>query len=90
MQITPRLQQSFLSATVFAGLIAGLMWVDPRMREYMTSTFDGGRGVFTLSHRAQDVGGAVIDAVRSQSIDNGPMMLFAVAGVVLFLFMFKA
>jgi hypothetical protein len=49
-----------------------------------------GGGVSSLSGRATDVGGALWTALRTQSIENAPMVVFATVGVLLTLFMFKS
>lgn len=90
MQITPRTRQAFFSAIVFCCILVGVMSVDERLREQLTHAFDGGRGVTALGDRAVEVGSTIVATLRDQGIDNTPMMVFAVAGVVLFLFMFKA
>jgi hypothetical protein len=42
-----------------------------------------------LGDRISNFGDALLDALRDQSLENAPMMIFAVVGGVLFLFMLK-
>jgi hypothetical protein len=83
------IRQSLISAIVFCVLLFAVMSVDPRVKERMNNFVFGG-GLSSLDNRASDVGHTLVSAVRYQSIDNGPMMIFAVGGVILFIFMFKA
>jgi hypothetical protein len=39
--------------------------------------------------RVSELGGALMTALRTQSIENAPLLIFATAGGVLFLFMFR-
>ncbi len=82
-------RESVLSIAVFAGIIIALASVDPTLRERMTDFVSGG-GVGHLGNRAGDVGGALWTALRTQSIENAPMVVFATVGVLLTLFMFKS
>jgi hypothetical protein len=78
-----------LSLAIFAGVIFALSSIDPNVRERMSELFVGG-GVGRLGDRLGDVGGALWTAIRSQSIDNAPMVVFATVGVLLTVFMLKS
>ena len=83
------LRQAFLSAIVFCLLLFAVMSVDPRVKERMENFVFGG-GLSSIDNHASNVGHTLVSAVKYQSIENGPMMIFAVGGVILFIFMFKA
>jgi hypothetical protein len=45
--------------------------------------------VSPFGDKITDLGDALVDAVKAQSIDNAPMLIFGVVGAILFLFMLK-
>jgi hypothetical protein len=83
------IRQAFLSAIVFCILLFAVMSIDPRVKERVENFVFGG-GWSSIDNRASDVGNTLVTAVRYQSIENGPLMIFAVGGAILFIFMFKA
>jgi hypothetical protein len=84
-----KLRQWLLSITVFALMLGALASVDARVRDRFVNLFTGGDGISSWDNRVMDLGGALIAAVKYQAIDNSPMMIFAVVGVVLFFFMVR-
>jgi hypothetical protein len=82
------IKQSVLSATVFAGILLGLVSVDARVRERFTDLLYGGGGG-AIDSRLAGFGGALIDAARYQSIENAPLVVFAAVSAVLVLFMWR-
>jgi hypothetical protein len=80
-------KQKIASATVFAGIIGGLIYVDPRVREHFAMLWAGGTAPW--QSRASDLGGVVVEAARQQGIDNGPLVIFAIVSAVLVLFMWR-
>jgi hypothetical protein len=90
MQIKLGLRQAVLSTLVFSGVLLALVSVDARVRERMTDVVTGGDGVTTWGSRVTELADALATAVRYQSIENAPLMVFATVGAVLFLFMVKA
>lgn len=82
-------QQAVISALVFGGVLLALVSVDPRVRERVTDFVAGGDGLAPLGVRATDLGQALMTAVRHQSIENAPLLIFATVGAVLFVFMFR-
>jgi hypothetical protein len=80
-------KQAIISGAVFCGLILAVSFVDPRVREHMERLVYGSGGLTSFDNRAFELGNAMVSAVRYQSIDNGPAMIFAVAGAILFIFM---
>jgi hypothetical protein len=84
------LRQTALSGLVFCGILLALVSVDARVRDRVTDVVSGGNGITSLGDRVTDLGGALMGALRYQSIENAPLLVFAAAGAVLFVFMFKA
>lgn len=82
------IQQTLISAGVFAIVVGALISVDGQVRERFRDLVAG--GVTPWGDRASDLGGAVVSAFRTQSIENAPMLLFAVAGAILFVFMVRS
>lgn len=74
---------------VFCGVLLALVSVDPRVRERMTELVYGGDGISPWGDRVGDLGGALFTAIRHQSIENAPLLIFATVGAVLFVFMVR-
>jgi hypothetical protein len=79
--------------TVFGGLvmlIAGLAMIDVRVRDQLGRLLTG-RGpsgeLATLGDRVQSLLTIAMQAARDQSIENAPLVIFALAALVLVLFM---
>ena len=90
MQIKLGLRQTFLSGMVFCGVLLALVSIDGRVRERLSDVVSGGDTVTPWGDRLSDLGEALSTAVRYQSIENAPLLLFAAVGAVLFVFMLKA
>ena len=84
-----RMRQSLLSAGVFALVVGALVIIDERVRGRFADLVSGGDGLTPLGDRASDLGGALVSAIRYQSIENAPLLIFAAIGGALFLFMVK-
>lgn len=82
-------RQYALSIAVFAIVLGGLVSVDERVRDRFVAVVQGGDSLSPWGDRVGDLGGALMSAVRSQSIENAPLLVFATVGGVLFLFMFR-
>jgi hypothetical protein len=85
-----RLRQALVSAAVFAVILAALVSVDDRVQERFSDVFGSGNGVSPWGDRLSDLGGALTSALRHQSIENAPLLVFAAVGAVLFVFMVRA
>lgn len=83
------LRQWLLSMTVFVIVLGGLVSVDARVRERFANLVWGGTDLAPWGNRAADLGGALMSAIRHQSIENAPLLIFATVGAVLFLFMVR-
>lgn len=78
-----------VSAVVFGIVIMTLVSVDPRVHEHMVDLFQSG-AMTPWGDRVGDLGSALWQAVRDQSLENAPLVVFATVGAVLTLFMLKS
>jgi hypothetical protein len=90
MQIKLGLRQAVLSIMVFAGVLFALASVDARVRERVSDVVSGGDGISPWGDRLSDLGSALSMAVRHQSLENAPLLVFAAVGAILFVLMVKA
>jgi hypothetical protein len=81
-------RQSIASLAVFIGVLLMLVSVDDRVRERFNDLASS-NGKDSLSARAGELTDALITAAKQQSIDNAPLLVFAVGGAVLVVFMLK-
>ncbi len=80
-----------VSAAVFGIVLFALVSADPRVHDHVSDLFGGGSAsVGPWGDRLSDLGSALWLAVKDQSLDNAPMLVFATVGAVLTLFMFKS
>ena len=89
MQIKLSVRQWALSTLVFGGVLVALATVDARVRDKVGGVLSGNDSLTPFGDRITDVGSVIVTAIRHQSIENAPMMIFAVVGAVLFLFMVR-
>jgi hypothetical protein len=82
------LRQALISLTGLAIVFAGLMFVDPRVRDQFGGLFTP-TGASSLGDRLGDLAGALWSAARHQSIENAPLVVFATVGALLFIFMVR-
>ena len=66
------------------------MSVDARVRDRFSNVLSGGDGLSPWGDRVSDLGSALASAVRHQSVENAPLLIFTTVGVVLFLFMVRS
>lgn len=83
-------RQAIVSPAVFGVILLLLVSVDNRVKERFSSLLYGGDGIAPWSDRLADLGDALMSAVRTQSIENAPLLVFATVGVVLVLFMVRS
>ena len=69
--------------------LVSLASIDPRVHDKVAELVSSGQNVGSLANRASELIDTVSTAVRYQSIENAPMVLFATIGGVLFLFMVR-
>ena len=89
MQIKLSVRQWTLSTLVFGGVLLALASVDARVRERVGDVVSGGNGLTPWGDQVSDLGSALVSAVRHQSLENAPLLVFASVGAVLFIFMFR-
>ncbi len=80
------------SAAGIGAIVAGLVVIDPRVREQaaMLASGRGPTGEFSsVGVRMQELGLVAMQAVRDQSIEHAPLTLFALAALVLFVLMLR-
>jgi hypothetical protein len=79
------------SLLCLAVILVVLVSVDPQVRMKASAMMDDpvGGAVTPFGDKVTDLGDALVDALKAQSIDNAPMLVFAVVGAVLFIFMLK-
>jgi hypothetical protein len=82
------LRQSMISLAGLAIVVAVLVFVDPRVRDRFGALVSGSN-TGSLADRAGELGGALMTALRYQSIENAPLLIFATIGAVLFVFMVR-
>jgi hypothetical protein len=82
-------RQWLLSVGVFVLILAALVSIDPRVHDQFNNLISSGNGIASWQTRALDFGGAIVSAIRHQSIDNSPLLIFATVGAVLFVFMVR-
>ena len=85
----PSLPQALASLAIFVVLLVSLASIDPRVHDKVSELVASGQNVGSLANRASELIDTVSTAVRYQSIENAPMVLFATIGGVLFLFMVR-
>lgn len=85
-------RESVTSALSFGIVLTALVSFDPRVRVRFWSLFgDSGGGVLSpLGDRLGDLGSALWMAARDQSIENAPLLIFSVVGVMLVVFMLRS
>jgi hypothetical protein len=84
-----KFRQTLLSLTAFALVVGGLAWVDPRVRDWFAKLIWGGDGISSWDNRVMDFGGTMLASIRISGLENGPLLVFAVVGAVLFVFMVR-
>ena len=83
-------REAIISPVVFAVILLMLASVDERVKERFTSLVSGGDGLAPWSNRLADLAEALVSAVRYQSIENAPLVVFATVGVMLVFFMVRS
>ena len=86
--MTAGLRQTAISITGLTIVLAGLTFVDPRVRDRLGALVSGEDGG-TLVDRVSELAQALVTALKYQSIENAPLLIFATVGAVLFVFMVR-
>ena len=83
---------TLISIGALATLLATLVLVDDRVREQVSMRFSGRTPASELagvSSKVGDVANVVMLAMRDRGLEHGPMLIFALAAIVLVLFMLR-
>jgi hypothetical protein len=83
---------ALISMGALAVLLTALVLVDDRVREQVSLRFSGTEPSTELAHassRLRDLVTVIIEAVRNQSLEHAPMLIFVLAATVLVLFMLR-
>lgn len=82
-----------LSACALSVLLLILVAFDGRVRDAVRLRFDGGTrasaDIVAVGTQARDLADVLIESVKVQSRQHGPLMIMVMAGTVLTLFMFR-
>lgn len=72
-------------------LLLMLVTIDPRVREQVSGVWasPGSSAVASVSSQVRNVSTVLMSSARDHSIDNAPLMIFALAATVLVLFMLR-
>ncbi len=72
-------------------LIAGLAVIDPRVRDEIASLFSQGSSgeLVETGTRVKEIVSVLLLAVRDQSIEHAPLVIFTLAALVLVTFMLR-
>ena len=89
MRVKFGIKQAVVSGGIFAVLLFALVSIDPHVQDRFSEFVAGQGSVSSFGDRASMLGSALTSAVKYQSIENAPMVVFATAGVALFLFMVR-
>jgi len=84
-----KFRQMLLSLLALGLVVGGLAYVDPRVRDQFAQIVSGGNGISSWDDQFVSVTSTLVSALRYQSLENGPLLIFAVVGAVLFLFMVR-
>ena len=83
------MRQFAWSLAGFGLVVAALVSVDDRVREQFANLVWGGNGIESWDNRAMELGNALVGAFQYQSLENGPLLIFAAVGALLFFFMVR-
>ncbi len=87
----PGLNETLISLACVVVVFAALLSLDAHVRERVGMLFAAATSANaqTLTARLAGVGDAIVGAARERQIDEAPLLVFAVAGGMLFLFMLR-
>jgi uncharacterized membrane protein len=83
---------TLVSVIALGAVLATLILVDDRVREQVSLRFSGRTASMEfheVGRRASDIGGVVMLALRDRGLEHGPILIFALAAVVLVVFMLR-
>jgi hypothetical protein len=83
---------TLISIGALGALLATLVLVDDRVREQVSMRFSGRTPSTELadaSRRLGDIGHVVMMALRDRGLEHGPILIFALAAIILVVFMLR-
>jgi hypothetical protein len=83
------IRQTIASVAIFSAILVALVSVDERVHDRFSQLMSGANGMSSWTDRAGELAKALLTAAKYQSIDNAPLLIFAVVGAVLVVFMVK-
>ena len=83
------IREGVVSAALFTAILFALVSVDPRVRDHVAGLFGSSASVGPLSARFNELFAALWSAIRYQSMENAPLLVFATVGAVLTVFMVR-
>ena len=86
-----RSRDLILSAVCLIVVLAGLIAIDPRVRDRFTAALGTAThtGASEWVAQADAIGSAVVQAARHQSVDQAPLVIFTVVAGLLVIFMLR-
>jgi hypothetical protein len=91
-----RLRRAFgdtlISVIALGALLGTFALVNDQVREQVSLRFGGRTASMELhdaGRRASDIAGVVMQALRDRGLEHGPILIFALAAVVLVVFMLR-
>ena len=83
-------REVIVSPAIFAAILFALVSVDDRVRDRFSNLVSPGDGLAPWGARLAELGDALATALRHQSLENAPLLVFAAVGATLVLFMFRS
>ena len=83
-------REAIVSPAIFAAILLMLVSFDERVRDRFGNLVMSGSGLEPLGDRIADLGDALVSAMRYQSIENAPLLIFTAVGAVLVVAMFRS
>jgi hypothetical protein len=78
-----------ISLCAVLALLLMLVSIDPRVRYQVASTWGGAATSTSVTKELGEISTVLLSAIQDHSIDNAPLMIFALAATVLVLFMLR-
>lgn len=88
MNVKFGIRQALISTAVFGAIVLALVSVDAGVRDRVSELVSSG-SASSWTERASFLGDSVLSAAKHQSLENAPLVVFATAGALLFLFMVR-
>lgn len=83
-------REVIVSPAIFVAILLTLVSVDERVRDRFGNLVSSADGLGPIGHRLSELGDAIVSAMRYQSLENAPLLIFTAVGATLVLFMFRS